>query len=126
MTNSHRPDGNGTVEGTTKNVIDMVEQIASKKNDKIHSSSKSKESKAVQNSDLLASNHDHTTTNNKDNTEIKSNRFPTFGTRFPFPETTTVSPAPETSPVDVKELEKKLLDVLDRLALSYKNSSDID
>lgn len=50
--------------------------------------------------------------------------FPTFATRYNFPEKTTPAPESTTTKVDVELLEKELLDVLDRLAESYTDSPE--
>ena len=51
--------------------------------------------------------------------------YPTFGTKYPYSETVAVDDTTEeeltTEQIDIEELEKQLLDVLDKFAKRQKN-----
>ena len=118
--------------------------MQAEKNDKTHSTQKV-ETPADDQLENRNSIFDNLNQRNRVVTHINRSRnqpstiFPTFATRYNFPEKTT--PAPESTTtkvviknvdmtvdnnnqVDVELLEKELLDVLDRLAESYTDSPE--
>ena len=108
----------GPVASTTERIIGPG--IVSEKNDKTHSTQKVETAfDQLGNRDSMFGGN-----NNVNNNKPRSTIFPTFATRFNFPEETTPLPESTTSKVDVELLEKELLDVLDRLAQSYTDSTD--
>ena len=116
--NAREIDG-GPVATTTERII------VPGKNDKTHSTPKVETGA----DDQLGNRNSIFSGNNRVNNNINNNKqlstiFPTFATRFNFPEETTPLPESTTSKVDVEKLEKELLDVLDRLAQSYTDSTD--
>ena len=116
--NAREIDG-GPVATTTERII------VPGKNDKTHSTPKVETAA----DDQLRNRNSIFSGNNRVNNNIYNNKqlstiFPTFATRFNFPEETATLPESTTSKVDVEKLEKELLDVLDRLAQSYTDSTD--
>ena len=115
----------GAVASTTERIIGP--RIVSEKNDKTHSTQKVETAfDQLGNRDSMfgGNNNVNNNNNNNNNNKQRSTIFPTFATRFKFPEETTPLPESTTSKVDVEQLEKELLDVLDRLAQSYTDSTD--
>ena len=111
----------GAVASTTERIIGPG--IVSEKNDKTHSTQKVETAfDQLGNRDSMFGGNNNV--NNNNNNKRRSTIFPTFATRFNFPEETTPLPELTTSKVDVEQLEKELLDVLDRLAQSYTDSTD--
>ena len=111
----------GAVASTTGRIIGS--RIVSEKNDKTHSTQKVETAfDQLGNRDSMFGGNNNV--NNNNNNKQRSTIFPTFATRFNFPEETTPLPESTTSKVDVEQLEKELLDVLDRLAQSYTDSTD--
>ena len=112
----------GAVASTTGRIIGS--RIVSEKNDKTHSTQKVETAfDQLGNRDSMFGGNNNVKNNNNNNKQ-RSTIFPTFATRFNFPEETTPLPESTTSKVDVEQLEKELLDVLDRLAQSYTDSTD--
>ena len=110
------------VASTTERIIGPG--IVSEKNDKTHSTQKVETAVIDQlgNRDSMFGSNNRV--NNNINNKQRSTIFPTFATRFNFPKETTPLPESTTSKVDVELLEKELLDVLDRLAQSYTDSTN--
>ena len=142
--NQREIDG-GPVSTTTEGIIGG-RIVQAEKNDKTHSTQKV-EPAADDQLENRNSIFDNLNRRNRVETHINraknqlSTLFPTFATRYDFPEKTT--PAPESTTtkvvienanvnmtidnnnqVDVELLEKELLDVLDRLAESYTDSPE--
>ena len=135
----------GAVSTTTEGIIGG-RIVQAEKNDKTHSTQKV-EPAADDQLENRNSIFDNISQRNRVDTHINRSKnqlstiFPTFATRYNFPEKTT--PAPESTTtkvviinchvyififynnqVDVELLEKELLDVLDRLAESYTDSPE--
>ena len=142
--NQSEIDG-GPVSTTTEGIIGG-RIVQAEKNDKTHSTQKV-EPAANDQLENRNSIFDNISQRNRVGTQINRSKnqlstiFPTFATRYNFPEKTT--PAPESTTtkvvvenenvnmavdnnnqVDVQLLEKELLDVLDRLAESYTDSPE--
>ena len=142
--NQSEIDG-GPVSTTTEGIIGG-RIVQAEKNDKTHSTQKVEPAAddQVENRNSIFNNISQ---RNRVDTHINRGKnqlstiFPTFATRYNFPEKTT--PAPESTTtkvvienenvnmtvdnnnqVDVELLEKELLDVLDRLAESYTDSPE--
>ena len=113
MTNTNQTVINGRVKATTENSIGK--QIAREKNDKVHSAP-----------EPVTGNTATTKLTLKDLFKKTSPGYQTFGTRFRFPETTTEATSEAPSRVDMEELERELLEVLDRLAQSYTHQPIIN
>ena len=112
----------GAVASTTERIIGSG--IVSEKNDKTHSTQKVETAfDQLGNRDSMFGGNNNVNNNNNNNKQ-RSTIFPTFATRFNFPEEPTPLPELTTSKVDVEQLEKELLNVLDRLAQSYTDSTD--
>ena len=142
--NQRKIDG-GPVSTTTEGIIGG-RIVQAGKNDKTHSTQKVEPAvdDQLENRNSIS---DNLSQRNRIETHINRSKnqlstiFPTFATRYDFPEKTT--PAPESTTtkvvienanvnmtidknnqVDVELLEKELLDVLDRLAESYTDSPE--
>ena len=136
--NQREIDG-GAFARTTGTIIGAGIVAGKEKNDRTHSTLKMETVDQLENrNSIFRGNHreNHVYNNNKNNNNNNNNlnnnnnnkqqttMFPTFATRFNFPKETTSLPESTTPKVDVEKLEKQLLDVLDRLAESYTESTD--
>ena len=142
--NQREIDG-GPVSTTTEGIIGG-RIVQAEKNDKTHSTQKV-EPAANDQLENRNSIFDNISQRNRVDTHINRSKnqlstiFPTFATRYNFPEKTTPAPQSTTTKVviendnvnmtvdnnnqvDVELLEKELLDVLDRLAESYTDSPE--
>ena len=123
--NQREIDG-GAFARTTGTIIGIV--AGKEKNDRTHSTLKMETVDQLENrNSIFRGNHreNHVYNDNKNNNnKQQTTMFPTFATRFNFPKETTSLPESTTPKVDVEKLEKQLLDVLDRLAESYTESTD--
>ena len=126
--NQREIDG-GAFARTTGTIIGIV--AGEEKNDRTHSTLKMETVDQLENrNSIFRGNHRENHVYNKNNNNLNNNNkqqttmFPTFATRFNFPKETTSLPESTTPKVDVEKLEKQLLDVLDRLAESYTESTD--
>ena len=125
--NQREIDG-GAFARTTGTIIGAGIVAREEKNDGTHSTLKMETVDQLENRNSIfrgnqQENHvynDNKNNNNKQQTTM----FPTFATRFNFPKETISLPESTTPKVDVEKLEKQLLDVLDRLAESYTESTD--
>ena len=145
--NQREIDG-GAFARTTGTIIGAGIVAGKEKNDRTHSTLKMETVDQLENRNSIfrgnhRENHVNNNNNNKNNNKNNNNKnnnknnnnknnnnkqqttmFPTFATRFNFPKETTSLPESTTPKVDVEKLEKQLLDVLDRLAESYTESTD--
>ena len=126
--NQREIDG-GAFARTTGTIIGAGIVAGEEKNDRTHSTLKMETVDQLENrNSIFRGNHreNHVNNNNNlnNNNKQQTTMFPTFATRFNFPKETTSLPESTTPKVDVEKLEKQLLDVLDRLAESYTESTD--
>ena len=126
--NQREIDG-GAFARTTGTIIGAGIVTGEEKNDKTHSTLKMETVDQLENrNSIFRGNHRENYVNNNNNlnnnNKQQTTMFPTFATRFNFPKETTSLPESTTPKVDVEKLEKQLLDVLDRLAESYTESTD--
>ena len=126
--NQREIDG-GAFARTTGTIIGAGIVAGKEKNDRTHSTLKMETVDQLENGNsIFRGNHreNHVNNNNNlnNNNKQQTTIFPTFATRFNFPKETTSLPESTTPKVDVEKLEKQLLDVLDRLAESYTESTD--
>ena len=128
--NQREIDG-GAFARTTGTIIGAGIVAGKEKNDRNHSTLKMETVDQLENrNSIFRGNHRENHVYNKNNNNLNNNNkqqttmFPTFATRFNFPKETTSLPESTTPKVDVEKLEKQLLDVLDRLAESYTESTD--